>query len=144
MVILKKISLCVCIIFILVFLNGCNFDPYSDERPYDYGDAKWVCEELNAWFIVDSTQEDYYRPEGKIEINGTLFPCKLYFVHQTNSVFLVILESDYLDTKNTEIGEIYGDCTFSEEKLIIHVTPEEDTLFNGQYEKLTFVRNSIE
>ena len=31
----------------------CACDPYDGYRPYDYGEAKWVCEEYDAWFLID-------------------------------------------------------------------------------------------
>ena len=33
-------------------------DPYAGKRPSDYDDAKWVCEEPNIWFEVNSDEEE--------------------------------------------------------------------------------------
>jgi len=38
---------------LLCVLLLCACDPYDGYRPYDYGEAKWVCEEYDAWFLID-------------------------------------------------------------------------------------------
>ena len=38
---------------LLCMLLLCACDPYDGYRPYDYGEAKWVCEEYDAWFLID-------------------------------------------------------------------------------------------
>ena len=40
-------------IMLLCVLSLCACDPYDGYRPYDYGEAKWVCEEYDAWFLID-------------------------------------------------------------------------------------------
>ena len=74
---MKKIVILACCI--LLFLTGCNFDPYSDQRPTDYGNAIWACDEYNMWFCVDLEKEDYYNPEGELQINDDTYFCKFYF-----------------------------------------------------------------
>lgn len=141
-VIMKRTVVFFCILVLI--MCSCTFDPYSGRRPSDYGNAKWVCEELNAWFAVDLSQEDDGDPKGELELDGNRYPIKLYFIHQTNQVFLVVMKSNLID-ENTDMGELWGECSFSKEKLIIHINdPERDTLFDGKYESLSFYRKELD
>ena len=133
---MKKLVMLVCIIAILLCASSCNFDPYSGKRPYDYGNAEWTCEEISARFVVDEAREEYYYPEGEIEVGDTAYRLKLYFVHQTNQVII----SAFDGVTDAKIAELYGECLFSENELCIEVDAERDTLFEGKHETITFVK----
>ena len=66
--VLKNSIALVC--FFAVILSGCMCDPYAGKRPSDYDDAKWVCEEPNIWFEVNSDEEESYYPKGEIVYNN--------------------------------------------------------------------------
>ncbi len=74
---MKRIGVFICCIFLL--LPGCMNDPYSEKRPFDYGDATWICEEYDIWFCVDMEKEDYYYPEGKIQLDHNTYFCKFFY-----------------------------------------------------------------
>lgn len=123
-----------------LFLVGCMGDPYADKRPYDYGDAKWVCESPNIYFVVDTSHEDYYNESvGEIEIDGNMYPCTFGFIHQTNQVWVNIF-ADNLLSLDSRIGELHGDCDFSEDSLTIHIDTKLSTVWNGKYESITLDR----
>ena len=56
-------KLVIVVFCILICLTGCQFDPYSNQRPPDYGNAFWVCDEFNIWFVVDT--ERFNKPLNK-------------------------------------------------------------------------------
>ncbi len=87
--------LVILVLCVIMCLTGCQFDPYSDQRPPDYGDALWVCDEFDIWFIVDTEKEDYYYPEGELQIGDTTYFCKFYFIHQTNQLHISIYPFEY-------------------------------------------------
>ncbi|NLZ46460.1 MAG: hypothetical protein GX896_07180 [Clostridiales bacterium] len=132
------------LLFILITFNGCiegfgSDNRYDGKRPFDYGSAKWVCEEPSGWFIVDENTEDYHAPKGEFEFDGKVVLFELSFIVGTNMVLICSLNSDALTGEQTT-----GDCEFSPEKLIIKIDPEKDALFNGEYDTLTFIKAPIE
>lgn len=131
---------------ILTLLITCACDPYSGKRPFDYGRATWICEEYSIWFCVDMEQEDYYYPKGKIQLNGNIYFCKFYFIHQTNQVSISVYPLEYenisdaaLDT-NFMFGELHGECKFSEDSFVLFVDEARDTVFDGRVDQMIFVR----
>ena len=131
-------------VILALSLGGCNYDLYSGKRPYDYGAAKWVCEEASVWFTVDPDAKEYYSPEGEIQIGDQTKPCKLFFIHQTDQVSLTILKTERPNDNELYDGELEGVCTFSPDRLVIKVDTGNDTIFGGKYEELIFVRTPIE
>ncbi len=128
----------------MLFLTGCNYDPYSGQRPCEYDHTKWSCEDINAWFVVDNDIENYTDPEGEIIINGKTYPIKVYFIGGTNRIFLNVYNSRI--SPENKLGEIYAGCTFSETHMTININVTEydrDTLFNGRYKTLTFKREDL-
>lgn len=130
---------------IIKYLPGMT-DPYYGERPYDYGNAKWVCDSYNVWFEIDVSNEDIRRQKGEIEIDGVVYPCIILFAMQTDIVDIYIdypLEALLFNAAEMNNGIIAGECDFSPETLVIHVDREKDTLLNGKYETLTFHREEL-
>lgn len=107
---------------------------YSGKRPYDYGKATWVCESPDAWFIVNASEddEDFIYPKGEITIGNKTIKFTLSFGHGKAAAFM---------DENDDVI-LLGTCKFSSEKLIITVDKETDTLLDGQYDTITFVRNA--
>ena len=131
-----KKTLIACILLILITLGGCTIavDFYSGKRPYDYGKATWVSESPDAWFIVNTPEEDenFMFPKGEIAIGVKTVKFTLSFGYGKTASF------------TDENGDmiLLGMCEFSSEKLIITVDKEKDTLFNGRYDTITFVKNA--
>ena len=130
--------LCLLLILTAIF-TSCFWDPYSDKRPFDYGDAQWVCEELPIYFTVDTEEEEYYYPKGKIEIDGVIYPCEFFFIHKTNELGINVYKTEDLSPDNL-LGEIDGDCDFFPDTLVFHIDKKWDTIFDGKYETLTFYK----
>ena len=90
-----KKSTIVCCGFMVIcamIFTSCMWDPYSDERPYDYGNATWICstDDFTLWFDVDLEQEEYYDPEGGLVLDDTTYFCKYWFIHQTNQLTISV------------------------------------------------------
>ena len=136
-----------CLLLSFLLLTGCMYDPFSGERPFDYGEGVWTCktEDYEIGFEVDFEREDYYYPEGILQRNDEMFLCKFYFVHQTNRLLLSVYPMEYKDVsdelrdRNDMVMELAGDCDFSEDSLVVHIEKETDTVFGGTVDTLTFL-----
>jgi len=122
-------------------------DPYSGKRPFDYGDATWICDEYNIWFRVDMQKEDY-DPQGKIQLNDNTYFCKFYFIHQTNQLSISVYPLEYENILDTErdrafiLAELHGECEFSKDSFVLFVDKTRDTVFDGKVDKMIFVRKT--
>ena len=132
---MKKMFTVSCILLVLITLGGCVVatDVYTGKRPYDYGEATWVSESPDAWFIVASQEdEDVIYPKGAFTIGSETIRFTLSFGHG--------IVAEFTDENDDEI--LLGTCEFSPEKLIITVDKKTDTLFDGGYDTITFVRTA--
>lgn len=133
---LKKGLIISSIVLILITLGGCGIatDFYSGKRPYDYGKATWVCESPSVWFIVNSFEDDenFIYPKGEVAIGNKTIKFTLSFGHGKEASFV---------NENDEVI-LLGTCKFSSEKLVITVDKKTDTLFNGRYDTITFIKNA--
>lgn len=62
-----------CICFLLLFMCCAFFtacDPVAQKKPVVFPYSRWVCEELNTWFIVDPALSVVYY--GQMEQNGVI------------------------------------------------------------------------
>ena len=135
---LKKTLVIGCILLMLITFCGCvviTTDFYSGKRPYDYGKAIWVCESPDAWFIVNTPEDDeyFFYPKGEFAIGNKTVKFTLSFGYSNVASF---------EDENDDMI-LLGTCKYSSEKLIITVDKEKDTLFNGQYDTIIFIRNAI-
>mgnify|MGYP000758587523 CR=1 FL=1 len=121
-------------------LSSCNFDLYYGKRPFDYGAAKWVCDEPSIWFVIDPDAKEYYNPYGEIEINNQAMICRFFFIQGTNQLFIQIEGNDTAGSTEYLNCEMSCECEFSSEKMIATIDKEKDTIFNGQYTELVFTR----
>lgn len=135
----------------LMCLTGCQFDPYSGQRPHDYGNALWVCNEFDIWFIVDTEKEDYYFPEGELQIGNATYFCKFFFIHQTNQLHISIYPLEYANIsdeyrdRSAMIGSVEGDCIFSDDSFVFTIdTTIEGNIFDETPAQLTFQKNTLE
>ena len=134
---------------VLICLTGCQFDPYSDQRPPDYGNALWVCDELDIWFIVDTEKDDYNLPEGELQIDNMTYFCKFYFIHQTNQLQISIYPLEYAIVpdesrdRNAMVGTIAGDCTFSDVTFVFMIHTIDGNILDPTMTQLNFRRDTI-
>ena len=141
----KLLTICICA---TMLLTGCQWDPYSDRRPFDYGEARWVCATVDyeISFNVDMDLEDYYHPEGELVYNEKNYFCKFYFIHQTNQLHISVYPYEFADIPDDErnrekiLYEIIGECDFASDSFTFHIDKSRDTLWNGKVEKLVFLR----
>lgn len=141
---MKKIVVLICCVVCL--LTGCAYDPYSNKRPFDYGEATWVGKEADICFFIDLKKEDYYYPEGYLQLNDNKYFCKFYFIHQTNRVSVSVYPPKYINIpdvkrdRDSVLAEFDGECEFFKDHLIVYIDKTSDTVFNGEIEELTFYR----
>lgn len=142
---MRKCVILIWSIVITLSFSSCNYDLYSGKRPYDYGNAKWTCETASAWFIVDLAQDDYYCPEGELQLNGQTLPLKVTFIHGVSDVILRVTKPGHETDEDDSVElRIKGDCVFSPDRLIIKIKQGTDEIFNGEHGELVFIRESIE
>ena len=133
----------ICFIFLAIMLFGlfaCNYDLYSGKRPYDYDDATWVCQEFEGSFSTFSEAEDYYDLKGSFVYEGKTYLFRLSFPVGSNQVLVTIKEPEIDHWLGYKLKGFNGDCEFSPDKLIIHISKKTDTFFEGKVDTLTFVR----
>jgi len=135
---LKKVLIICCTLLILITFGSCviSTDFYSGKRPYDYGKATWVCESPDAWFVVNTSEDDenFIYPKGEIAIGDKTIKFTISFGHGK--------EASFVDENDDVI--LSGTCKFSPKKLIITVDREQDSLLNGQYDTITFIKMQSE
>ncbi len=131
---MKKALILCCILLMIITFSGCVFaiDFYSGKRPYDYGEAIWVCESPSGWFAVNASENDenFIYPEGEFVVDDRTVKFTLSFGYSNKASF----------EDENDVMILLGTCKFSSNKLIITVDKETDTLFNGYYDTITFVR----
>ena len=138
----KSIILFCCTI---LFLTGCCWDPYSNQRPFDYGEATWVCrtDDFELWFRVDYSIERYTQPEGELCKNGETYDCTFIFIHQTDQLHISVFSKiDPAEKRKRPefLFEIIGTCKFSADSFEFYLDQSRSTGFDVGLEKLTFVR----
>lgn len=140
---IKKILIGLMSVAIVFILSGCDitgwlpnfgYHPYVGERPYDYPAARWKSETPDFWFDTNLSDTDEY-----MILKGEL-------TYDDNSVE-VLVDFGFTDDihirenkSNAELRGLSGHCKFSPEKLVVTVDKETDTLLNGQYDTITFIR----
>ena len=140
---MKRLFLLVCA---LLLLSSCNFEPYSGERPTDYGKALWSCEAYRIWFFVDPEKEDGADPEGELQVEDTVYFCKFYFIHQTNQLYISIYPIEYKNIPDTArdrsrmLGEIEGECSFSDTSFVYRIENVQGDVFDKAVKEMIFQR----
>lgn len=139
-----------CIILCTSLLIGCtslpfdirryipgNWDAWQGERPIDYPNSCWESTAPAIWFEVpeEENEEGDISPIGEATIEGRTVGFTMLF-DRAISVFFYGSDGE---------GVILsGTCCFSENELIIEIDKESDTLFQGAYESITFIRSESE
>ena len=133
---------------VLLFLTGCFYDPFSGQRPADYGEAKWACDAYNIWFFVDFEKDDPCDPEGELTVGDTTYFCKFYFIHQTNQLHISIYPLEYAtlsdDARDRDaiVGSIVGECDFSETLFVYTVEQTDGHIFKEPIKEMTFLKTT--
>lgn len=123
---------------LLLTCSGCI--AHQGERPFDYPPARWVSETPDLWFDVYSFDEYANRI---IELDG-----QLVLSEQSIDVIVWFNYTDVVTIRKKDsdnnLASLKGTCKFDPEKLIVTVDKETDTLLNGQYDTITFIRKPTE
>lgn len=130
----------------MLLFVGCNFDPYSGKRPFDYGESMWMCitDDYSVSFNVDLETKDYYYPEGELSKENITYFCKFYFIHQTNQLSILVYPLEYKDILDDErnreavLFELNGECDFNPNSFTVNLEESKNILFNQKVEKLEF------
>ena len=120
---------------LLCMLLLCACDPYNGYRPYDYGEARWTCEEYGAWFEIKEKEAIY----GEVMVDGKAVEVEyaFYFGCPSNS-------------RQTSSGIVTGGQTcglpiskYSPTELVLH-SPTVNYLFDEDDEEVVFVRQELD
>jgi len=133
---MKKVALII-IAIILITAVGCSLDPYKGVRPSDLGQAKWTSQNPSAFFKVDAESEDKDTLSGEIVVDGKTLRMELKFQSGSNGVLIIAFDNDKY------VGELHGNCEYTKEKMVVKVNSEVDSLFNGSYKEITFVKGPL-
>mgnify|MGYP003360724667 FL=1 len=126
---------------LLCMLLLCACDPYDGYRPYDYGEAKWVCEEYDAWFLIDENLKMKFC--GEIIVGGEKKNIAVRFL---KADFVAIVPYEMVDGEVKLAYEDYlwhGDAKFSPTELVLH-SPTVNYLFDEDDEEVVFVRQELD
>jgi len=126
----KKMLLLVVIITVLSSsLSGCR-DMFYGERPFDYPNAVWICEDP---YIVYKIEEDDLST-AYIETDDQVVAIDLLFGYGTD-VDAVYDGETYINDKTLLFR---GECIFGKKRFIINLT--KDNYWGGKYDRLVFKR----
>lgn len=92
------------------------------------------------WFDVESPYEDASKVvemEGQLVVDGECVSVVVCFDY-TDKIYIRRKEA-----KNTPCV-LKGSCAFSPDVLVVKVEKETDSLLNGKYDTITFVRTETE
>ena len=114
-----KLILIICLSILTFTLSSCDIDPHSNERPVDYPNSVWVCDENDYYFI-------YYVDD---HINNEY---QSYFITSaTKKTFIKFLWNQYnngvivyeIDEKSGQENVLFsGECTFSKNMFQVKVS----------------------
>lgn len=116
------------------------WDLHKGERPTDYAPAKWSSENPNIWFEVPVPEDE--NASSQIALNGEI-------VLDDRTIQITVRfdpgRTIFVYNAAPEGGILFdGTCKFSSEKLIVKINKKSDTIFDGQYDKITFVKTATE
>lgn len=132
------ISLVLCTIM-LSTLSGC----YPEAKmPFESPNTKWVCDELDAWFIVDPAHDTVYY--GQMMIDGEMH--EVGFVTgpgSSGNIFEFSLVNT--DSKLPEQKPRYwlGKVSYREDKFVL-IESKENHVFDEECFPITFVREELD
>ena len=131
----------ICVILLLAAALCCSCVLYNGERPIDYRYTRWISETPYVWF--DVTDVNLMSELGKD------YDAEGVWVKENGETVAIAVLFDYVDgvairTLNGDGRVFFGKCVFGEECMTVTPnTRREDTLFEGKYETITFVKTPI-
>lgn len=138
----KSVLFAVAFLISFLTLNGCTYDPYSEQRPYELGNASWVCTSPEIRFDIDTSKKNYYEPIGEAVVNGQTYPCKFAFITQTNELYITFYEDSILVDR---LGRLECSCEFFSDHMVVTVDNiPYDYVYEGRYPTFTFERQDLE
>ena len=139
----KAISL---LMLCVMFMCICGCDPYVGKKPYNYGGSIWICEEPEITYVVEMKYDEAQEMEIPETYAVALDHDKEVFFH-LGFLSDTVKAREYKDIDSMEFTGntlFTGTCKYSKTKFTIKVDTESDTLFNGKYDELVFVRQEDE
>lgn len=124
---------------LIAALSGC----YPETKmPFEFPNTKWVCDELNAWFIVDPVHDAVYY--GQMMIDGKMQ--EVGFVTGPGSSGN-IFEFSLVNT-NSKLSEPkprywMGKVSYREDKFVL-IESKENHVFDEECFPITFVREELD
>ena len=135
--------LMLCVMFVCVC--GCNWNPFV-KQPFIYENSVWKCKEPEITYFVKTKYDEEQKTDISDDyaitfIDGKNVVMDFGFLYNTIKVYELSDENSKEFTGNTLFT---GTCKYSKTKFTIKVDTESDTLFNGKYDELVFVRQENE
>lgn len=124
-----------------ILFSGC--DPASHKKPDNFPNTKWVCEELNIWFIVDSVFPVVYY--GQIEQESAIqelgFCCGAGY---SGCIYVFDAVSDGRPgSKKASKGVLWlGEVVYGEDKFVLTESTS-NRLFSEDDFPIEFVREDL-
>ena len=138
----------------IVLLVGC-----SDIPPTSYGAAIWASETPDIWFEVQEEGDYSSVAEGELTLGDKKIPFSVSFGHPgTYLVFQEFIKVAEDDLSTDYPGAFYtandgwytsnilfaGEPKYSSKKMVVTVDKKLDNVFNGEVDKIEFIRYDIE
>ena len=120
---------------LLCVLLLCACDPYNGYRPYDYGEARWTCEEYGAWFEIKEKEAIY----GEVMVDGKAVEVEYAFYPGG----LIYIWPRYMEGSQYGARLWGGDAKYSPTELVLH-SPTVNYLFDEDDEEVVFVRQELD
>lgn len=134
---MKKIFAIILYIFIII-LSGC--DVYVNDRPKYVTNEKWVCQEVNMYFVGwDEEKQMHY---GEYVVNNEKLEFFVLFDFAKGIVFYPYVENS--NVTNSEDRLLWGQCEFGEDKLVVNIDERYRDFLGEDIDKITFLREIIE
>ena len=120
---------------LLLIMSGCVYK--SEVRPTNQRPSTWVCEEAGIELIIlDGIKESN---ENCAELLDPI--CIIYF--DGNPVECDDILFDYGNGVTITLDEnrvLIGECTYEADSFTVRV--KQDTIFNGEYQEIVFLKTS--
>lgn len=146
---LKKLGILV--VIITLFCTGC-WKPNYDNEPSNMPGTRWVSENPDIWFEIPEDRPEDGRYYGELTLGGEKVRVKITFGYFAPEIYIVRWDKevetneDEIDTGvyETDIPLVKGECDYQSDKCIVTLYADTDTLFNGKYETITFIKEQFE
>ncbi len=134
---MKKIFAIILYIFIII-LSGC--DVYVNKRPKYVTNEKWVCQEVDMYFV--GWDEEKQKSYGEYILNDKRMEFFVLFDFAKGIVFYPYVENSKV--RNSKDRLLWGQCEFGEDKLVVNIDEEYRKFLGEDIDKITFLREIIE